>query len=276
MNINVESLKDWIIVFGVQFIIALAVLIFGWYAINFLSRFLRSRLQKRDIDPSLAEFITLGTKNLLRVVLIISVMGMLGFENTSFIAVLGALALAIGLALQGTLQNFAGGVIILFLKPFRTGDVVEINGQIGKVEKISLFYTFLRLADNRIVLFPNGKISNEQLTNFNVEPLRRVDFSIAIAYGDDVSLARTVILQLCAEDTRILTEPPPFIALGELADNSINIIIRVWCDTADYWGVFFDMQERIYAVFPESGLNFPFPQLDLHLVNGVEGIGKQD
>ncbi len=274
MNINVESLKDWIIVFGIQFLIALAVLILGWYAINFLCRFVRSRLKKRDIDPSLSEFILLGIKNLLRVLLIISVMGMLGFENTSFIAVLGALSLAIGLALQGTLQNFAGGVIILFLKPFRTGDVVEINGKIGKVEKISLFYTFLRLPDNRIVLFPNGKISNEQLTNFNAEPLRRVDLSIAIAYGDDVSVARSVILQLCAEDTRILTEPAPFIALGELADNSINITVRLWCDTANYWGVFFDMQEKIYAVFPEKGLNFPFPQLDLHLVNGIEGIGK--
>src|SRR5690606_7515813 len=200
MNINVESIKDWVIVFGVQFLIALAVLVFGWYAINFLCRFVRIRLKRRDLDPSLRDFILIGIKYLLRVLLIISIMGMLGFENTSFIAVLGALSLAIGLALQGTLQNFAGGVIILFLKPFRTGDVVDINGKIGVVEKISLFYTFLRTGDNRIILFPNGKISNEQLINYNSEPLRRVDMNIAIAYGDNVSIARSVILQLCAED----------------------------------------------------------------------------
>lgn len=267
MNINIESVKDWIIVFGVQFLIAIGVLILGWYVINFLCRFVRIKLKRKPIDPSLRDFILLGVKNLLRVLLIISTMGMLGFENTSFIAVLGALSLAIGLALQGTLQNFAGGVIILFLRPFKTGDLVEINGKIGKVEKISLFYTSLRLPDNRIVLFPNGKISNEQLTNFNSEPLRRVDLNIGISYGDNVSVARSVIMELCSEDARILKDPPPFIALIELADNSVNITIRLWCDTADYWGVFFDMQEKIYNVFPKRGLSFPFPQLDVHMVD---------
>jgi len=256
---------EWVITNGLGIVAAIIALILGWMVINLLVRSFRKALKKKELDKSLEDFLCSLAKVLLRILLLLSVTGMVGFQTTSFIAVLGAASLAIGLALQGTLQNFAGGVIILLLKPFKTGDFIEVSGSIGTVESISIFYTYLKTPDNKVVLLPNGTISNTKLTNFTREKTRRVDMTIGISYGDDVKLARKLILQILESDERVLKEPLPLIALASLGDNSVDLTIRYWAKLEDYWPLFFQMQEKIYEIFPEAGINFPFPQLDVHM-----------
>jgi small conductance mechanosensitive channel len=259
-------ITEWIFLYGTKLVIGSAILVAGWLLIDVFTGMIKRRFRKREMDPSLQSFILSLTKVALRVLLIITVAGMIGIQTASFIAVLGAASLAIGFALQGTLQNFAGGVIILTVKPFVTGDFIQVNGESGTVEKINIFYTYLKTPDNKVVLLPNGAISNSVLTNFTREEKRRVDLSIGISYGDDVKLARAVILEIISEDDRILKDPAPVVFLGELGDNSVDLTIRCWAGIQDYWPVFFSLQEKIYEVFPEKGLSFPFPQLDVHMI----------
>jgi len=197
--------------------------------------------------------------------LLVSVVGMVGLEVTSFIAIIGAAGLAIGLALQGTLQNFAGGVIILLLKPFKVGDFIDGAGHSGTVKEIQIFNTFMKTGDNKTIIIPNGQLANSSVTNYSTEPTRRVDWTFGIGYGDNTSEARTVLLDLIKADSRIKSDPEPFIAVSELADSSVNFVVRVWVDSADFWGVFFEMNEKVYNTFSEKGLNIPYPQMDVHV-----------
>jgi small conductance mechanosensitive channel len=203
---------------------------------------------------------------LLKIMLVISVLGMVGVEMTSFIAILGAAGLAVGLALSGTLQNFAGGVMILIFKPFKVGDLLEAEGYLGTVKEIQIFNTILVTPDNKTIIIPNGGLSNSSMTNYSTQELRRVDWTFGIAYGDDADKAKMVIKRLCDEDSRILKDPEPFIALSALADSSVNFAVRAWVNSGDYWGVFFDMNEKIYKTFAKEGLNIPFPQMDVHMI----------
>jgi small conductance mechanosensitive channel len=202
---------------------------------------------------------------LLKIMLIISIASMIGIEMTSFIAILGAAGLALGLALSGMLQNFAGGVIILLLKPFKVGDFIEAQGYMGTVNNIQIFHTILKTPDNKTIILANGGLSTSSLTNFSTEPQRRVDMTFGIAYGDDTAKAREVIMKLIKNEKRILEDPEPFVAVSELADSSVNFVVRVWVNAADYWGVYFDMHNNIYNTFNKEGLNIPFPQMDVHL-----------
>jgi len=265
INFNSEQLWNWIITFGIKAIIAIIVLIVGWIIINIISNTFRKTLNRRDLDESLKNFLYSLVKIVLRLLLVLTIVGMAGVQTTSFIAVIGAASLAVGLALQGTLQNFAGGVIILFLKPFRTGDFIEVSGSAGTVISISIFYTNLKTPDNKIILIPNGAISNTKLTNFTREAIRRVDLNIGISYGDDVKAARQLVLEMLAADERVIQEPAPMIALISLGDNSVDLTIRFWAKLEDYWPLFFNLQEKIYEEFPQNGLSFPFPQLDVHM-----------
>jgi small conductance mechanosensitive channel len=200
------------------------------------------------------------------VMLVISVFGMVGIEMTSFVAVLGAAGLAIGLALSGTLQNFAGGVMILIFKPFKIGDWIDAQGHSGSVNAIHIINTILKTGDNKTIVIPNGGLFNGSLTNYSSELKRRVDWTIGIAYGDDYDKAKGVLLTLIKQDKRILSEPAePFIALAELADSSVNLAVRCWVDASDYWAVKFSLNEQIYKTFPKEGLNIPFPQMDVHV-----------
>ena len=202
---------------------------------------------------------------LLKVLLVISVLGMLGIEMTSFIAVIGAIGLAVGMALSGTLQNFAGGVMILLFKPFKVGDFINAQGFSGTVNEIQIFNTILKTPDNKTIIIPNGGLSTSAMTNFSTEPKRRVDWTFGIGYGDDADKAEQVIRQLCEEDSRIHKEPAVFIALSELADSSVNFTVRAWVNAEDYWGVFFDLNKKVYKIFDKEGLNIPFPQMDVHV-----------
>ena len=190
---------------------------------------------------------------------------MVGIETTSFVAILGAAGLAVGLALQGSLANFAGGVLILMFKPFKVGDLIEAQGFIATVKEIQIFNTILKTADNRIVIIPNGSLSNGSMVNINQESTRRVDFVFGIGYEDDIDKAKSILNTLADNDSRVLKDPAKVIVLSELADSSVNFTVRLWAKTEDYWGVYFDMQEAVKKSFDQQGISIPYPQQDVHM-----------
>ena len=244
---------------------ALLTLILGLWIIGIITRAIGRGMDKRNVDTSLGPFIQSLISVLLKVMLLISVIGMVGVEATSFVAVLGAAGLAVGLALQGTLQNFAGGVIILLLKPFKVGDWVDTGSYSGTIHQIQIFNTILKTPDNKTIIIPNGGLANSSLTNYSAEPRRRVDFTFGVGYGDNTSKTRETLMSLIDADDRILKDPAPFIGLSELGDSSVNFVVRVWVESGDYWGVYFDMNENVYNKFNEVGLNIPYPQMDVHV-----------
>ncbi len=246
---------------------AIIVLLFGLWIIKLITKFIEKSLNKSKIDHSLIPFVKSLTNIGLKVLLIISCMSMIGIQMTSFIAILGAAGLAVGMALSGTLQNFAGGVMILIFKPFKIGDFVEAQGYMGFIKEINIFTTIVNTVDKKRVIIPNGGLSTSSLINYSAEPIRRVDWTFGIAYGDDADTFKKAINDFIAEDARILKDPEPFIALAELGDSSVNFTVRVFAKGEDYWGVFFDMNEKVYKRFPEYNLNIPFPQMDVHMHN---------
>lgn len=260
-----DKAKDLLIDYGPKFVGAILVLIVGLWVIKAINKAVSRLLEKKDWDPSLEPFIRTLVSVLLKIMLVISVMGMVGIQMTSFIALLGAAGLAVGMALSGTLQNFAGGVMILVFKPFKVGDFIDAQGYMGTVFEIQIFNTILKTPDNKVVYIPNGGLSTSSLTNFSQEQTRRVDWTFGIAYGDDVEKARKVLSGLISVDNRILKDPEAFIGLGELGDSSVNLTVRVWVNAGDFWDVFFEMNENVYKIFDKEGLSIPFPQMDIHL-----------
>jgi small conductance mechanosensitive channel len=261
-----ELLKELVMAYGLKLVGAIVALVIGLWIIRGLTRVISKYMEKRDVDISLRSFLRTLFNVLLKILLILSIASMVGIPMTSFIAILGAAGLAVGLALSGTLQNFAGGVIILLLKPIRVGDFIEAQGFTGTVKEIQIFSTILLTTDNKTVIIPNGPLSTGALTNFSKEPTRRVDITIGISYGDSYDEASKVLTDMINADNRILKDPEPFIGLHQLADSSINIVVRLWVKAEDYWGVYFDMNDKVYKIFPDKGLSFPFPQMDVHLV----------
>ena len=264
-EIVINQATEIVLTYGPKLIAAIAVLVIGIWVIKAISRGVDKAMNRGGIDPSLKPFLVGIIGMLLKAMLVISVLGMLGIEMTSFIAVLGAAGLAVGMALSGTLQNFAGGVMILLFKPFKAGDVIDAQGHIGSVSEIQIFNTILKTPDNKTIIIPNGGLSTSSMTNFSTEERRRVDWTIGVGYGDDLDKARQVIQKLCDNDARILRDPEVFIAVSELADSSVNFTVRAWVEAADYWGVFFEMNENIYKTFGKEGLNIPYPQMDVHI-----------
>ncbi|MBV6644729.1 MAG: mechanosensitive ion channel [Cyclobacteriaceae bacterium] len=260
-----DQLGTMILEYAPKLALALATLIIGLWIISMILKGMGRVLEKRNVDPSLAPFLRSLFGILLRLMLLVSVIGMVGVEMTSFVAILGAAGLAVGLAMQGTLQNFAGGVMILLFKPFKVGDVIDAAGYLGSVREIQIFNTILNTPDNKRIIIPNGSLAGSSMTNFSSESTRRVDWTFGIGYGDDYDKAKSVLEKYIGEDERIMKDPAPFIALSALADSSVNIVVRVWVNPSDYWGVFFDMNERVYKGFAQEGLNIPFPQMDVHL-----------
>lgn len=217
------------------------------------------------MEPSLSGFLRSLVGIVFKAILIISVAEMVGVETTSFVAILAAGGLAIGLALQGSLANFAGGVLILLFKPYRVGDFIDAQGIAGVVREIQIFNTVITTGDNKRIIVPNGAISNGIITNVSAEATRRVDFVFGIGYGDDIANARSVIQRLIAADSRIFDDPEPMIVVSELADSSVNFTVRTWVNAADYWGVFFDLTEAVKVNFDAEGISIPFPQRDVHV-----------
>lgn len=261
----VAKLIDLVITYGPKLIGAILLLIVGSWIIKVISKSFGKSLDRKDIDQSLKPFLKSIFNVILKAMLFISVLGLVGIPMTSFVAILGAAGLAIGLALSGTLQNFAGGVMILLFKPFKVGDYISAQGFSGTVKEIQIFNTILKTADNVTIIIPNGGLSTSSMTNYSVEEKRRVDWTIGIGYGDSVDKAREVIKRLADADVRILKDPEVFIAVSALADSSVNFAVRAWVKAEDYWGVFFDMNENVYKTFDKEGLNIPFPQMEVHV-----------
>ena len=260
--------NDWLPILvehGLSILFALATLAIGWWLINRVVKTLTGVLQKRKADAMLTGFLSSLASTLLRILLLLSVAGMIGIETTSFIALIGAAGLAVGLALQGSLANFAGGVLILFLRPFRAGDFIEAQGISGTVESILIFHTVLRTGDNKTIIMPNGSLSNGSITNYSSKPTRRVDINVGIGYEDDFKKAREILLGLAAADERVLKDPAAVVYMTSLGDNSVNMSLRMWTKTADFWGVFFEVQEKMKEAFDREGISFPYPQRTVHI-----------
>lgn len=265
---NLQPYIDQAIALSIAYIpkllLALLTLIIGMWIINHLLSLVRTRLARR-FDPTLSQFVLSLGSVVLKTLLLISVASMVGIETTSFIAVLGAAGLAIGLALQGNLSNFASGTIILIFKPFKVGDAIEGAGYSGVVREIQIFTTVMTTFDNRRVVIPNSELVTNPIVNINAEPTRRVDFKFGVGYDDDVDLTKQTLRGLVEADSRILAEPAPLVVLSELADSSVNFTVRVWVNTPDYWGVYFDMMENVKKTFDAKNISIPFPQRDVHL-----------
>jgi small conductance mechanosensitive channel len=259
----VDQAITLIMTYAPKVVLAIITLVIGLWLINRFVGVLDNKLGKKD--PTLNKFLCGLIGAILKILLFISVASMVGIATTSFIAIIGAAGLAVGLALQGSLGNFAGGVLILIFKPFKVGDAIEAEGFLGSVREISILYTIVDTFDNRRVVIPNGSLSNATLVNVNFYDTRRCDMTFGIAYGDDIDKARSVIKQLLDEDERVLPEPEPRISVGSLGDNSVNIIVRPWTKTDDLWPVYWDMHERVKKAFDKEGLTIPFPQRDVHL-----------
>ena len=259
----VDQAITLVMAYAPKVVLAIITLIVGMWLINRFVRLLDSKLGKKD--PTLNTFLCGLLSAILKVLLLISVASMVGIATTSFIAIIGAAGLAIGLALQGSLGNFAGGVLILIFKPFKVGDVIEAQGYLGSVVEISILYTIVNTFDNRRIIIPNGDLSNSSLTNLSAYPTRRCDMSFGIGYGDDIDKARATIKRLIETDERSLEDPQPMIVVGSLGDSSVNLTVRVWTTYADLWPFYWDMQERVKKAFDAEGISIPFPQRDVHV-----------
>ena len=265
MEFSSEVLLGYVYTYGMNVVAALFTLVIGLWVANTLVDFIKKLLMKSKVDPSLQSFLSSLFGILFKILVYITALGVLGVQMTSFIAMLGAAGLAVGLALSGTLQNFAGGVMILFFKTFKVGDFIEAQGYSGTVQEIQIFATILTTPDNKTVIVPNGPLATGTLVNYSTQPIRRVDWTFGIAYGDDVDKAYAVLKDLVSRDARILTDPEPLYAVGALADSSVDIVVRVWVNAADYWAVFFTLNEQVYKQFAKEGLTIPFPQRDVRI-----------
>lgn len=274
MNDSVENLSSFakeglytLLNYLPSVVAALIILILGLWVIKFISVRVRKLMTKKELDPGLVGFLSTIISVALKVLLFIVVISKLGVETTSFAAVLAAAGLAVGLALQGSLSNFAGGVLIILLKPFKVGDFIEAQGVSGTVSEISIFYTHLTTIGNQRVVIPNGELSNNKVTNYSTLPIRKNSMAVGISYDSDIKKAREVLLSIVNKDERTLQDPEPQVVVTGLGDNSVDLSLRFWAKQEDYWGLHFDTIEALKVQLEDAGVSFPFPQRDVHLYN---------
>ena len=261
-----EHLADaYAVPFAINLVLAALVFFVGRIIARALERFAGRLFERANMDRSLSNFLCDLIYALLLMIVIIAAFERLGVKTTAAIAVLGAAGLAIGLALQGSLGNFASGVMLIFFKPYAVGDVVTVAGSTGTVESIQIFTTVLLTADNQKIIIPNGQITSDSITNITALETRRVDLVFGIGYGDDIAKARGIIESVINADERILKDPAPVIAVNELGDNSVNFVVRPWCKTSDYWAVRWSVIEQVKIAFDANGISIPFPQRDVHI-----------
>jgi small conductance mechanosensitive channel len=251
--------------FGVSIMLAVVILVAGVWLAKLVRKILRGVLERKDMEPTVVSFAVNLAYYALVAFAALAALAKLGIQTTSFIAVIGAAGLAVGLALQGSLANFAAGFLIVLFRPFRAGDYIEAAGTTGTVESISIFTTQLRTPDNKSIIIPNGKLTADNITNYSAKEERRVDLVFGIGYGDDIDVAKGVIAAVLKEDGRVLDDPPPAIRVLELGESSVNLAVRPWVKTVDYWDVLFDVTEKVKKRFDAEGISIPFPQRDVHL-----------
>jgi len=272
MEINIEKIEHYMqmlgemgLQFGVQFLLAIVVYFVGNFIIKRVLSLVGKGLENKKVEITLHRFLLSILSTLLKAIQIIILASMLGIQTASFIAILGAAGLAIGLALQGSLANFAGGVLILLFRPFKNGDAIKAQGYVGSVEEIQIFNTILKTFDNQRIIIPNGLLSNGCVTNINVNGTRRVDMVFGIGYDDDIAKAKALLRTIIEADKRVLKDQTVDIWVGEHGESSVNLFVRPWANAEDYWGIYFDMMEKVKIEFDKAGISIPFPQRDVHI-----------
>ena len=260
----VSQLIDLSVQAGKSILVAILILVVGRFIVKLINKLVGQMLDRRKVDPTIASFTKSFVNVLLMVLLIITVVSALGVNTTSFAALLASAGVAIGMALSGNLQNLAGGLLLLFFKPYKVGDYISAQGVEGVVKAIQIFHTVLTTVDNKEIFVPNGALSSGTVVNFSRNDLRRVDQVVTVEYGTDVNAVREAVMDIANADSRILKDPAPFVELGALADSSVNFTVRLWVKTADYWGVWFNMNRKVYEEFNKRGIGFPFPQIQVH------------
>ncbi len=264
-TIDIEQLIDvYVLPWGINIVMAIAIFIIGKFIVGILVSIAKKVMAKAKVDNILVNFIASIIRTVLLLFVVIAALDQLGVNTTSMIALIGAAGLAIGLALQGTLQNLASGVMLIIFRPFSDGDFIEAAGVSGVVEQIGIFSITMRTGDNREIIVPNGEIYGGTITNNSRRATRRVDMVFGIGYDDDLLKAKEILNRILSEDERILADPAPTVAIGELADSSVNFNVRPWCKTSDYWGVYGDIHEKVKLTFDAEGISIPYPQMDVH------------
>jgi len=267
-----DSAQDLLIQFGGKFVLAIVLLVVGFWIINRFTGFLNRLMKKREVDESLRPFLASMINITLKVMVFIPIIGILGVATTSFLAILGSAGLAIGLALQGSLANFAGGVILLSVKPFEKGHFIKAAGEMGTVDQIRIFNTVLKTPDNQVVYIPNGQLASSTIMNFSKEDTRRLVIDASIGYEDDISKAKKVISDIIAANSLVLNDPAPQVVVLSMADSAVIISLRIWVNNSDYWAIYFDLQEKIKVSFDNEGINIPFPQTTLSFNKEAEAL----
>lgn len=256
---------DFIVAYGLKVVMAIVVLIVGLWIINRVVKLVGKIMEKRDVNVALRGFLKSLINISLKAVLLISIAEMVGIETASFVVILGAAGLAVGLALQGTLSNFAGGVMILLFKPFKVGDLIESQGHLGSVKEINIFVTILLTPENKTVILPNAAVSNGDIVNYTTEGVIRVDMTFGISYESNIKDAKNILLKIIENHPKVLKEPAPFVGVKELADSSVNLAVRPYSAPQDYWAVYFDVIEAGKIALDEAGITIPYPQVDVHM-----------
>lgn len=259
------TLQKWVTLYGLKLIGAVAIFVFGRIAAGIVRSILKKILKKGNVEETLSAFIVSVTYVAIIAFVIIAALGTIGIQTASFVAVLGAAGLAVGLALQGSLANFASGVLLILFKPFKVNDFIEGAGTFGVVEEIGIFTTVLKAPDNKVIIIPNAKLTGDNIINYSAKDQRRIDLVAGVGYNDNLDKVKKVLEAILSKDERILQNPAPMVGVLELADSSVNFAVRPWVKTEDYWDVYFDLQETIKKRFDEEGISIPFPQQDIHL-----------
>jgi len=261
-----DRLIEWGSVFGIKLIAAIAVFIIGKMIAKGIRKLIVKLMNKKDVDITITSFVSSLTYSFLLIFVILAALSQLGIQTTSFMAIIGAAGLAIGLALQGSLSNFAAGFLIIMFRPFKIGDYVAAGGESGSITKISIFTTEMNSVDNKLIIIPNSQIMNGTITNYSAEETRRVDLSFGVGYEADIKKVKDILNGLIANHKLILKDPEPFVRLGNLGDSAIDFTVRVWVKTADYWAVYFDLTESAKEAFDKENISIPYPQMDVHMI----------
>ncbi len=257
LGFSQNEITSWIVKTGASLLAAIAILIVGFWLAKRASKLITKGMQKSSMDAGLTSFLSSVASTTLKILIVLVAAGQVGIEMTSFLTLIGAAGLAIGMAFSGALSNLAGGVMILFFKPFKVGDVIEAQNQNGKVKEMHIFNTIILTGDNKTVLLPNGALANGTITNYTREGIRRIDMVINFSYGGDYDKVKHIIEENIAKDKRVLKEPAPFVGLGGLNNGGVSVTVRPWCATVDYWGVNFDLHEKVYKEFSANNISFP-------------------
>lgn len=259
------KIKEIVMIYGLKILLAIVIFVLGRWVAKFAKKIIVNLMEKGGVEKTLISFTSNLIYTLLFAFVIIAALSQLGIETTSFVALLGAAGLAVGMALQGSLSNFAAGVMMVIFKPFKVGDVIDAGGTIGLVNEIGIFTTILKTPDNKTIIIPNAKVTSGNIINYSAEDKRRIDLVIACGYKDDIKKVKTVLMEILEKNEKILKDPAPVVALSELAESSINFVVRPWVNTADYWDVYFDIMQNVKLRFDEENISIPYPQTDVHL-----------